>query len=233
MIDLKDHDLVPRFEFRNIRYEERPVRGRDGKPVDGLHQVWISLDNEAQLNSYTTAAVKDVILALRRASADRRAVCRRLHRRRHARVLHRRQHRRVRDVLRAAGRSSTCSTCASSTTWSRASCSATSRSSAASTACASAAGRRSGWRATSPSPATTPGSGRRAPCTARRPTEGRPTSCTCTSASRTRPSRCRLCEPWSAHKAMPPRACSTTSCPSYRQRRRRRSSRTHSSITER
>jgi len=66
---------VPHHEFRNIRYEERPVLGRDGKPVVGLHQTWISLDNEAQLNSYTTAAVKDVILALRRASADRRSVC--------------------------------------------------------------------------------------------------------------------------------------------------------------
>jgi 6-oxocyclohex-1-ene-carbonyl-CoA hydrolase len=75
MTELKSHDLVPQFEFRNIKYEERPVRGRDGKPVAGLHQVWLTLDNEAQLNSYTTAAVKDVILALRRASADRRAVC--------------------------------------------------------------------------------------------------------------------------------------------------------------
>ncbi len=73
--DLKNHDLVPQLEFRNILYEERPVRGRDGKPVDGVHGVYISLNNEAQLNSYTTAAVKDVILALRRASVDRRAVC--------------------------------------------------------------------------------------------------------------------------------------------------------------
>jgi len=75
MIDLKNHDLVPQYEFRNIRYEERPVRGRDGKPVTGLHQIWLTLDNESQLNSYTTAAVKEVILGLRRASADRRAVC--------------------------------------------------------------------------------------------------------------------------------------------------------------
>jgi 6-oxo-cyclohex-1-ene-carbonyl-CoA hydrolase len=75
MTNLKSHDLVPQVEFRNIRYEERPIKGRDGKPVDGLHQVYISLDNEAQLNSYTTAAVKDVILAVRRASDDRSAVC--------------------------------------------------------------------------------------------------------------------------------------------------------------
>ena len=75
MTTLKNHDLVPEYAYRNIRYEERPVLGRNGKPVDGLHQVWLCLDNEEQLNSYTTEAVKEVILALRRASADRRAVC--------------------------------------------------------------------------------------------------------------------------------------------------------------
>ncbi|MCK6526847.1 6-oxocyclohex-1-ene-1-carbonyl-CoA hydratase [Myxococcota bacterium] len=69
-----DHDLVPDHEIRHVGYERRPVKGKDGREVPGLHQVWITLDNEAQLNSYTTAAVKDVILALRRASADRRAV---------------------------------------------------------------------------------------------------------------------------------------------------------------
>ena len=73
-LELIDHDLVPGAELRAIRYEERPVRGRDGRPVDGLHQVWIWLDNESQLNSYTTRAIKEVILAFRRASADRRAV---------------------------------------------------------------------------------------------------------------------------------------------------------------
>ncbi|HET9992612.1 MAG TPA: enoyl-CoA hydratase-related protein, partial [Kofleriaceae bacterium] len=75
MTTIKNHDLVPEHAFRNIRYEERPVLGRNGKPVEGLHQVWLCLDNEEQLNSYTTEAVKEVILALRRASADRRAVC--------------------------------------------------------------------------------------------------------------------------------------------------------------
>jgi 6-oxo-cyclohex-1-ene-carbonyl-CoA hydrolase len=74
MTELANHDLVPGYEFRSIRYEERPVHGRDGAPVAGLHQVWIWLDNERQLNSYTTEAVKEMILALRRASADRRAV---------------------------------------------------------------------------------------------------------------------------------------------------------------
>lgn len=74
MVDLVNHDLIPGYEFRHIRYETKPVHDRSGKPIEGLHQVWIALDNEKQLNSYTTAAVKDVILAFRRASADRKAV---------------------------------------------------------------------------------------------------------------------------------------------------------------
>ena len=74
MEPLKNHDLVPDYLFQSIRYVERPVLDRQGQPVEGLHQVWITLDNERQLNSYTTGAVKEVILAFRRASADRRAV---------------------------------------------------------------------------------------------------------------------------------------------------------------
>ncbi len=74
MTDPINHELVPGYQFHSIRYEERPVCDRAGKTVEGLHQVWIWLDNEAQLNSYTTEAVKEVILAFRRASADRRAV---------------------------------------------------------------------------------------------------------------------------------------------------------------
>lgn len=72
--DLKNHELLPGFTFSQIRYEERPVHDEAGREVPGLHAVWIWLDNEKQLNSYTTAAVKDVILAFRRASCDRRAV---------------------------------------------------------------------------------------------------------------------------------------------------------------
>jgi 6-oxo-cyclohex-1-ene-carbonyl-CoA hydrolase len=72
--ELQDHDLCPQHELRHVRYEHRQVKGKDGKALEGLHQVWITLDNEKQLNSYTTAAVRDMIVAVRRASADRRAV---------------------------------------------------------------------------------------------------------------------------------------------------------------
>ena len=73
-MELANHELVPGYQFRSIRYEERPVKDRKGAPVEGLHAVWITLDNERQLNSYTTEALKELILALRRASSDRRAV---------------------------------------------------------------------------------------------------------------------------------------------------------------
>jgi 6-oxocyclohex-1-ene-carbonyl-CoA hydrolase len=74
MTELFNHELVPSYEFSHIRYERRPVQDRAGSPVEGLSQIWIWLDNEKQLNSYTTEAVKEVILAFRRASADRSAV---------------------------------------------------------------------------------------------------------------------------------------------------------------
>ncbi|MEE9561940.1 MAG: 6-oxocyclohex-1-ene-1-carbonyl-CoA hydratase [Thermoanaerobaculia bacterium] len=55
-------------------YEHRPVVDRSGEPVEGLHNVWITLDNPKELNSYTTDTVKEVILAFRQASNDRSAV---------------------------------------------------------------------------------------------------------------------------------------------------------------
>ena len=73
-MELANHELVPGYQFHSIGYQERPVKDRKGAAVEGLHAVWITLDNERQLNSYTTEALKELILAFRRASADRRAV---------------------------------------------------------------------------------------------------------------------------------------------------------------
>jgi 6-oxo-cyclohex-1-ene-carbonyl-CoA hydrolase len=75
MTKVHDHDLVPAPERRHIRVERKPVRDRHGAEVPSLHNVWITLANEAELNSYTTDAVKEVILAFREASNDRAAVC--------------------------------------------------------------------------------------------------------------------------------------------------------------
>ncbi len=74
MQKLINHDIVPDYKFSHIGYEEKLVLDSSGKQVEGLHQVWISLQNEKQLNSYTTQAVKEIILAFRRASADRKNV---------------------------------------------------------------------------------------------------------------------------------------------------------------
>ncbi len=52
----------------------RRARDRSGNPGAGLHNVWITLNNPAELNSYTTSMIKEIILALREASNDRAAV---------------------------------------------------------------------------------------------------------------------------------------------------------------
>jgi 6-oxo-cyclohex-1-ene-carbonyl-CoA hydrolase len=71
---LKTHTLVPEHSFEHIRYELRPAIDPEGRAVKGLFNAWIVLDNPDQLNSYTTEMVKEVILAFRQASMDRRVV---------------------------------------------------------------------------------------------------------------------------------------------------------------
>lgn len=70
---LKSHTLVP-FSPKAIKYEKRPAKRADGSVIEGLFNAWIYLDNPSQLNSYTTDAVKEVILAFREASMDRSVV---------------------------------------------------------------------------------------------------------------------------------------------------------------
>ena len=72
---LKSHTLVPDVEFRAIQYELRPAISPAGQPVAGLYNAWIVIDNPAQLNSYTTEIAKEIVLAFRQASMDRRVVC--------------------------------------------------------------------------------------------------------------------------------------------------------------
>jgi 6-oxo-cyclohex-1-ene-carbonyl-CoA hydrolase len=55
-------------------YEKRPVLDEAGKPVDGLFTSWITLNNPAQYNSYTTEMVKGVIAGFQAASSDRSVV---------------------------------------------------------------------------------------------------------------------------------------------------------------
>ncbi len=71
---MKDHNLVEPIDAREILVERRPVKDRAGNPVRNLHNVWITLNNPAELNAYTTSMIKEIILALRAASNDRAAV---------------------------------------------------------------------------------------------------------------------------------------------------------------
>ena len=70
---LKDHRLTD-TSFTNILYERRPVCDAAGRPVGDLFNAWIWLNNPSQLNSYTTQALKEIVLAFREASTDRAVV---------------------------------------------------------------------------------------------------------------------------------------------------------------
>jgi 6-oxo-cyclohex-1-ene-carbonyl-CoA hydrolase len=73
-VTFKDHHLTPPHDTPGLRYDETPLLTPDEDAVPGLHVVRITLDNPAQLNSYTTDMVKGVILGMRQASNDRAAV---------------------------------------------------------------------------------------------------------------------------------------------------------------
>ncbi len=70
---MKNHDLVT-HEYTDIIYEKKPCKDLDGNPVEGIYNAWIWLNNPTQYNSYTTQAVKEIILAFREASNDRSVV---------------------------------------------------------------------------------------------------------------------------------------------------------------
>ena len=73
MGNLHSHNLVE-TNFKEILFEKRPCINNDGKPVKDLYNAWIILNNPKQFNSYTTAAVKEIILAFGEASNDRSVV---------------------------------------------------------------------------------------------------------------------------------------------------------------
>jgi 6-oxo-cyclohex-1-ene-carbonyl-CoA hydrolase len=71
---LKSHTLVDGGGYDEIIYELKPVLDPSGNEAKGLFNAWITLNNPKQYNSYTTEAVKEVILAFRQASMDRSVV---------------------------------------------------------------------------------------------------------------------------------------------------------------
>jgi len=74
MPELKNHDLVA-TDFKEIIFENKPCLDKSGNEIKGLYNAWIVLNNPKQYNSYTTAAIKEIILAFRQASNDRSVVC--------------------------------------------------------------------------------------------------------------------------------------------------------------
>lgn len=70
---LESHNLV-KHDYKEIIFENRPAKDKDGNDVEGLYNAWIMLNNPSQYNSYTTGAVKELILAFREASNDRSVV---------------------------------------------------------------------------------------------------------------------------------------------------------------
>jgi len=77
--ELKDHQLVGDEFFGTeppcTMYEKKPlVNPKTGETVDGLYTAWVTLNNPAQYNSYTTEMVKGVIAGMKKASAERDVV---------------------------------------------------------------------------------------------------------------------------------------------------------------
>ena len=55
-------------------FEKRPLKDPKGNVIPGLYNAWITLNNPAQYNSYTTEMVKGVIAGFENASTDREVV---------------------------------------------------------------------------------------------------------------------------------------------------------------
>ncbi|MCB0365276.1 MAG: 6-oxocyclohex-1-ene-1-carbonyl-CoA hydratase [Bdellovibrionaceae bacterium] len=71
---MKNHNLVSDHKYSEILVEKRPLLDPKGQEIKGLFNYWILLNNPSQYNSYTTEAVKEVIMAFRQASCDRSCV---------------------------------------------------------------------------------------------------------------------------------------------------------------
>jgi len=76
---IKDHDLwgdeLFSKEAPGVTYELRPIADpKTGNNAEGIFSAWITLNNPAQFNSYTTGMVKAVIAGMHKASMDRSVV---------------------------------------------------------------------------------------------------------------------------------------------------------------
>ena len=73
--ELKNHSLWGKEHWSAgppcTMYEKKPLLDASGKEVEGLYSAWVTLNNPAQHNSYTTGMVKGVIAGFQNASLDR------------------------------------------------------------------------------------------------------------------------------------------------------------------
>lgn len=76
--EIKDHALWGEqwwgTEPPCTMYEKKPIVDPGGKEIEGLYSAWITLNNPAQYNSYTTEMVKGVIAGFQSVSLDRSVV---------------------------------------------------------------------------------------------------------------------------------------------------------------
>jgi len=76
--ELKDHSRHTSqwwgTEAPCTMYEKRPLKDPKGNVIPDLYVAWITLNNPAQYNSYTTQMVKGVIAGFENASTDREVV---------------------------------------------------------------------------------------------------------------------------------------------------------------
>lgn len=76
--ELKDHALWGKehwgTEPPSTIFEKKPVLDAAGNEVEGLYTAWVTLNNPAQYNSYTTKMVKGVIAGFQSATQDRSVV---------------------------------------------------------------------------------------------------------------------------------------------------------------
>ena len=57
---MKDHNLVEPLSPSEILLERRPARDRDGTSVNGLHNVWITLNNPVSYTHLTLPTIYSV-----------------------------------------------------------------------------------------------------------------------------------------------------------------------------
>ncbi len=69
-----DFAYFENYQFSDfVKYEKKPCFDTHKQVIEGIHAVFITLNNPAQYNSYTTNMIREITLAFQKASADPQA----------------------------------------------------------------------------------------------------------------------------------------------------------------